>query len=134
MSFTRGRKAIGICDQCGLQYKLNKLKYGAVAGRTVRSRLCPDCWDPDDPKDKPSTWVARPEAIAVRDPRIDPATPGMNSLVGWGPVLGIEIPVYPDADGYSMMNTYDTAPRYVLSEDGLWRLAAEDGSLIWAEG
>jgi hypothetical protein len=133
MSFTRGRKAIGICDLCGTQWKLAKLKYGALAGRTTRSRLCPDCWDADNPRDRPAIWTVKVEAIAVRDPRPDPATAGMNSLGGFNPVLGTEIPVFPVADGFSMSFEVSPTPRYILTEDGEFRLAAEDGGLIWAE-
>lgn len=134
MSYTRGRKSIGICDLCAQQWPLKKLKYGALAGRTTRARYCPDCWDADDPKDRPAIWVVKPEAIAVRDPRPDPATAGMNSIGGWNPVVGDEIPVFPVASGSQMNFVEQDTPRYILTEDDDFRLTTEDGQLIWAEG
>lgn len=133
MAYTAGKKAIGICDRCGQQFPLKKLKYESQSGRLIRLRVCTDCWDPDDPKDRPKIWMGHPEAIAVRDPRPDLATDGMNSLVGWQPVLGVELPVFPAAQGFWMSEVSTPAPRYLLTEDGVGRLAAEDGSLIWAD-
>lgn len=131
--FARGNKAIGICDVCGCQWKLNKLKYEVLAGRTVKIRVCPDCYDEDNPRDRPQVYTARAEAIAVRDPRPDQSTDGMNSLGGWNPVLGVEIPVFPVADGFSMRESVVTAPRYILNELSTLRLVTETGELIWAE-
>jgi hypothetical protein len=133
MAFARGRKAIGICDLCGTQWKLVQLKYGVVAGKTTRQRFCPDCWDPDNPRDRPSVWIAKGEAIAVRDPRPDPALAGLNSLGGWNPVLGEELPIFPVADGFVMEFVDQATPRYILTEDSASRLMTEDGSLIWAD-
>jgi len=130
MPYTRGRKAIGVCDLCSLQWPLNRLKYGDLAGRTLRARYCPDCWDADNPRDRPALWTAKGEAIAVRDPRPDPATAGMNSLVGWAPVLGTEIPIFPVADGWTMSFSPEPVIEYILLEDGTGRILNEDGSLI----
>jgi hypothetical protein len=71
-AYARGKKALGICDRCGLTYKLDQLKTETVNLSRTNLRVCPVCWDPDHPQN----WQGRidysdPEAL--RDPRPDSA-------------------------------------------------------------
>lgn len=132
--YAKGSKATGVCDRCGIEWKLSRLRYEPKAGRTTRLRVCPDCYDPDDPKDRPHLYTAKAEAIAVRDPRPANAEDQRNaSLWGWGPVLGAEIPVLPFATGFTHHDFNDRlAPRYLLTEDSE-RILTEDGSFLTLE-
>jgi hypothetical protein len=49
-AFATGRRALGICDVCGWQYKLSILKPNIVKGRITQVLACPQCQDPDHPQ------------------------------------------------------------------------------------
>lgn len=101
MSFAYGSRAIGICDRCGFQYKLNELQVQTKAGRRTGLKVCKDCLDPDNPRDRPWLYTRRVEAIAVRGPRPDTELSKERGLYGWNPLRGIEIQVFPDrGDSY----------------------------------
>lgn len=40
----------GICDRCGLRFRLNQLKFEFVMGRNTGLRVCPKCLDPSHPQ------------------------------------------------------------------------------------
>lgn len=64
------RFALGICDVCGFQYKLNTLKDVIEKGRVTGIKACTTCWDPDHPQLKLGEFrVDDPQAL--RDPRPD---------------------------------------------------------------
>lgn len=69
-TFAVGKKALGICDRCGFQYKLNKLKSETVAGVSAGNRVCTTCFDIDHPQ---LLLNKRPvvDAQALKDPRPD---------------------------------------------------------------
>jgi hypothetical protein len=68
--FASGKKALAICDRCGLQYKLRQLKILVVRGRETNIKVCPTCYDPDHPQNKLGEFpVDDPQAI--RNPRPD---------------------------------------------------------------
>lgn len=131
MPYTAGKKALGICDQCGFQYKLNELKYNVVGAIRTKMRVCKTCADPYNPRERPAVFTSKVEAIAVRDPRPDTLKDVLNSVGGFHPCVGCEIQVYPDSQGFRMQDgVTQPAPIYILEEDGLHRLAAEDGSTL----
>ena len=68
--FAIGKYAKGICDICGVGYKLTELKATTVRGRPTGLLSCPLCWDVDHPQnflpeavhmDAEALRVARPE-------------------------------------------------------------------------
>ena len=98
--FAAGHKAIAMCDRCGQQYKLKKLRTEVIKQRRYELLVCPECWDPDQPQLMLGTFpVDDPQAL--RNPRRDTTyiTSGLisaNSLAdgsrqfqwGWNPVGG----------------------------------------------
>jgi len=68
--FAAGKKALAICDRCGLSYKFNDLRKETVNRNLTNLKVCPECLDIDheqlqlgrlDPTDP----------IALREPRPD---------------------------------------------------------------
>ena len=98
--FASGKKAIAMCDRCGQQYLLKKLKTEVIKQRKYQLLVCHECWDPDQPQLMLGTFpVDDPQAL--RNPRKDTTyvTAGVNSIGsltggsrdiqwGWNPVGG----------------------------------------------
>lgn len=77
--FASGRAAIAICDRCGFQFKLKKLRTEVVKQRKYELLVCPECWTPDQPQLMLGTFpVSDPQAL--RNPRRDTTyvTSGLN--------------------------------------------------------
>lgn len=47
--YASGKFALGICDICGLQYKLLELRYVIENRVSTGYKACSDCWTPDHP-------------------------------------------------------------------------------------
>jgi len=98
--FASGKKAIAMCDRCGQQYLLKKLKTEVIKQRKYQLLVCHECWDPDQPQLMLGTFpVDDPQAL--RNPRKDTTyvTAGVNNIGsltsgsrdiqwGWQPVGG----------------------------------------------
>ena len=98
--FASGKHSIAECDRCGQQFKLKQLKYEVVKTKLYQLKVCPECWDPDQPQLQLGMYpVDDPQA--VRQPRPDTTyvTSGINTLGypaggsrdiqwGWNPVGG----------------------------------------------
>jgi hypothetical protein len=68
--FASGKNALGICDVCGFQYKLGRLKNLVRKGKDTNIKACPECWNPDQPQLHLGEFpVDDPQAL--RDPRPD---------------------------------------------------------------
>jgi len=68
--FASSKRALAICDRCGLQYKLKTLKVEMVRGRETNVKVCKSCFDKDHPQNKlGEVRVTDPQAI--RNPRPD---------------------------------------------------------------
>ena len=68
--FASRKNALGICDRCGLSYKLKQLKMEFVNLNKSNLMVCPECWDPDHPQN----WLGRidyDDPQALQNPRID---------------------------------------------------------------
>ena len=98
--FASGRIAIAICDNCGFQFKLKKLKSQVVKTKQINDRVCPECWSPDHPQLQLGMYPVE-DPQAVRQPRRDTTylTSGVNVdgypsggsrdiQWGWNPVGG----------------------------------------------
>jgi hypothetical protein len=98
--FASGKYAIAMCDRCGQQYKLKELKKLVIKQKTVNIKVCPECWEPDQPQLSLGLYpVDDPQAL--REPRPD-VTYRMSGLGpddipeggsrvfqwGWAPVGG----------------------------------------------
>ena len=66
--FAIGRHALGMCDRCGQQYKLSELKSEVVNLEVTSFRVCPECWDPDNPQTQLGRYYFS-DPQALRDPR-----------------------------------------------------------------
>ena len=68
--FASGKNSTAICDRCGFEYKLTALKKLVVKTKTYNLKVCPQCWDPDQPQLQLGMYpVDDPQGI--RDPRPD---------------------------------------------------------------
>lgn len=94
-TFASGKKAIGICDRCGFQYKLKELKGETVKFKPVNNLVCRACWDSDHPQLQLGMFPVN-DPQAIREPRPDNTynVSGDNGggsrqiQWGWNPVGG----------------------------------------------
>ena len=86
--FAVGKKALGICDRCGLSYRLAQLREETVQGRRIGNRVCRSCFD----KDHPQLFVGMHPVVdpqALRNARPDSGqTTARQIQWGWAPVGG----------------------------------------------
>ena len=68
--FASGKHAIAECDRCGQRYKLKELKTQTVKTKPFKIKVCPTCWDPDQPQLQLGMYPVN-DPQAVRDPRPD---------------------------------------------------------------
>ena len=68
--FASGKFSIAECDRCGQRYKLSELKKEVIKTKLFQIKVCPECWDPDQPQLSLGLYpVYDPQA--VREPRPD---------------------------------------------------------------
>ena len=68
--YASGKNSIAECDRCGQQYMLKDLKKEIIKTRLFSIKVCPECWDPDQPQLQLGMYpVDDPQA--VREPRPD---------------------------------------------------------------
>jgi hypothetical protein len=68
--YSSGKFAIAECDRCGQRYKLKELRKLVVKQQIKNIKVCPSCWDPDQPQLSLGLYpVDDPQA--VREPRPD---------------------------------------------------------------
>jgi hypothetical protein len=68
--FTSGKFAIAECDRCGFRYKLNTLKKLVIKGKITGIKVCPECWEADQPQLHLGEFPVN-DPQAVREPRRD---------------------------------------------------------------
>ena len=98
--YSSGKFSIAECDRCGQRYKLKELKKQVLKTKIYNIKVCPTCWDPDQPQLQLGMYpVSDPQA--VREPRSDTSyyASGLDELGnisggsrlfqwGWAPVGG----------------------------------------------
>jgi hypothetical protein len=98
--YSSGKFSIAECDRCGQRYKLSELKKEVIKTKLFQIKVCPTCWDPDQPQLSLGLYpVDDPQA--VREPRPDvsyvtsgtdingyPAGGSRDIQWGWYPVGG----------------------------------------------
>lgn len=109
-AFAVGKKALGVCDRCGLEYRLSQLRGETVKGRPVSNRVCRSCFD----KDHPQLFVGMypvEDPQALRDARPDSGLTAARQIQwGWAPVGGGDGTLTPNslvATGYVGTVTVD---------------------------
>jgi len=68
--FASGKHAIAQCDRCGERYKLTQLKIQTLKTKPYKVKVCPTCWDPDQPQLQLGMYPVN-DPQAIRDPRPD---------------------------------------------------------------
>jgi hypothetical protein len=68
--FASGKYAIAECDRCSQRYKLKELKSQIVKTKLYKIKVCPSCWDPDQPQLSLGLYPVN-DPQAVREPRPD---------------------------------------------------------------
>lgn len=68
--YASGKYAIAECDRCGQRYKLKELKKMIVKTKLYNIKVCPECWDPDQPQTHLGMYPVN-DPQAVREPRPD---------------------------------------------------------------
>jgi len=68
--FATGKYAWGMCDICGIRFKLLGLKGTTVRGKKTGLLSCPTCWDPDHPQNFLDRYVCS-DPQALRNARPD---------------------------------------------------------------
>ena len=88
------KNSIAECDRCGFRYKLTELKQLVIKTKNVNIKVCPTCWEPDQPQLQLGLYPVN-DPQAVRDPRPDTSyyEPGNDGAGGsrvyqwgWNPV------------------------------------------------
>jgi hypothetical protein len=98
--FASGKFAIAECDRCAQRYKLKQLRTQIVKTRPYNIKVCPECWDPDQPQLQLGMYPVN-DPQAVEGPRpdvsyqvsgidIDGNSSGGSRIIqwGWAPVGG----------------------------------------------
>ena len=94
--FASGKHAIAECDRCSQRYMLKELKTQIVKTKPYKVKVCPACWDPDQPQLSLGMYPVN-DPQAVRNPRPDSSYYGIgnNGARGsrviewaWNPVGG----------------------------------------------
>lgn len=98
--YASGKYSISQCDRCGQRYKLKELRKLVIKTKEVNIKVCPSCWDPDQPQLQLGMYPVN-DPQAVREPRPDLGyyAAGVNVLGfpsggsrviqwGWNPVGG----------------------------------------------
>jgi hypothetical protein len=68
--FSSGKYSIAECDRCGQRYKLSQLKKLTIKTKQVSIKVCPECWEPDQPQLSLGLYPVN-DPQAVREPRPD---------------------------------------------------------------
>ena len=68
--YASGKHSIAECDRCGQRYKLVQLKKLIIKTKQVSIKVCPECWDPDQPQLQLGMYPVN-DPQAVREPRPD---------------------------------------------------------------
>lgn len=71
MAFATGKYALGICDICGQHCDYLLMLDYVENERFNGLKVCKDCYDKDNPQLQVGRLSARPEGIALQDPRPD---------------------------------------------------------------
>ena len=92
--FSSGKNSIAECDRCGFRFKLTVLQKLVVKTKTYDLKVCPQCWEPDQPQLQLGMFPVN-DPQAVRNPR-----PDSNSYYQSG------------YNGMQTNNTVGTSPLY----------------------
>jgi len=79
--YASGKHAIAECDRCGQRYKLKQLKKLTIKTKLVSIKVCPECWEPDQPQLQLGMYpVYDPQALREPRPDVSYYQSGLNGL------------------------------------------------------
>ena len=79
--FASGKFAIAECDRCAQRYMLKQLKTQTVKTRPYKVKVCPECWDPDQPQLQLGMYpVNDPQAVEGPRPDVSYRQSGTSGL------------------------------------------------------
>ena len=79
--FASGKYSIAECDRCGQRYKLKELKKEIIKTKLYNLKVCPECWDPDQPQLSLGLYpVYDPQAVLEPRPDVSYEVSGNNGL------------------------------------------------------
>ena len=68
--YASGKNSIAECDRCAFRYQLKVLKTLTIKTKNVKIKVCPTCWEPDQPQLSLGLYPVN-DPQAVREPRPD---------------------------------------------------------------
>ena len=68
--YASGKNSIAECDRCAFRFKLKVLKTLTIKTKNVKIKVCPTCWEPDQPQLSLGMYPVN-DPQAVREPRPD---------------------------------------------------------------
>jgi len=101
--FASGKHSIAECDRCGQRYMLSELKMEIIKTKIYQLKVCPECWDPDQPQLQLGMYpVDDPQAVMQPRPDLSYAQSGNTAIGsigegsrvfqwGWNPVGGAQL-------------------------------------------
>ena len=79
--YASGKNSIAECDRCGQRYMLKNLKKEIIKTRLFNIKVCPECWDPDQPQLQLGMYpVDDPQAVREPRPDVSYTQSGTNGL------------------------------------------------------
>ena len=79
--FASGKYAIAQCDRCDERFMLKDLKKEIIKTRLFNLKVCPECWDPDQPQLQLGMYpVDDPQAVREPRPDVSYTVSGTNGL------------------------------------------------------
>ena len=80
--FASGKHSIAECDRCGQRYMLKELKKEIIKTKLFQIKVCPECWDPDQPQLSLGLYpVYDPQAVMEPRPDISYYQSGTSGLM-----------------------------------------------------
>ncbi len=68
--YASGKNSISECDRCAFRFPLKVLKTLTIKTKNVKIKVCPTCWEPDQPQLSLGMYPVN-DPQAVREPRPD---------------------------------------------------------------
>jgi hypothetical protein len=79
--YASGKYAIAQCDRCDERFMLKDLKKEIIKTRLFNLKVCPECWDPDQPQLQLGMYpVDDPQALQEPRPDVSYTQSGTNGL------------------------------------------------------
>jgi len=80
--YASGKYSIAECDRCGQRFKLKELKKEIIKTRLFNIKVCPECWDPDQPQLSLGMYpVYDPQAVLQPRPDVSYRAGGSTGLL-----------------------------------------------------